>query len=65
MSSFDYTLHMESSGPTVPVRGTIHFNIQNLYRDIANCLSSNLVEIVTTTSHVLLGHDLRWYTMSL
>jgi len=42
----------------VSVRGTIHFNIQNLYTDIANCLSSILVEIVRMTSHVLLGHDL-------
>lgn len=65
MSSFDLYLNMESSGLTVPVRGTIHFNIQNFYTDIANCLSSHLVEIVRMTWHVLLGHDLRWCIMSL
>lgn len=65
MSPLIYTLNMEISGLTVPIRRTIHLNIQNLYRYIAKCLSSNLVEIVRTTSRILLGHDLRWYIMSL
>lgn len=46
MSPLIYTLNMEISGLTVPIRRTIHLNIQNLYRYIAKCLSSNLVEIV-------------------